>query len=222
MTKTALITGGTAGIGRAAAIGLARKGFDVVITGRDAARARAAAEDIRREAGAGSVRGEACDLTSLSTVRRFAESLRAAQPTLDVLALNAGAFNPLRVVTAEGFEETVAGRFLGHALLTELLLPALLATGDGRVIVTGSTPSVFRIDFDNLQLEQGYSTLKAVNYGGCGLILYSLDVARQYEGKGLGVRLLSPRLRRHRSLQGNVVAIAVAHARDRIELGEGR
>jgi retinol dehydrogenase 14 len=192
MAKTALITGGTAGIGRAAAIGIARKGFDVVVTGRDVARSQSAAEEIRREAGAGTVRGEACDLTSLQTVRRFADALCASRRTLDVLVLNAGTFNLQRLVTADGYEATFAGRFLGHVLLTELLLPALLASGDGRIVVTGGWPRVFRIDFDDLQCERGYTWSKAGNNAFSALILYALDLAARTQSKGLSVNFMHP------------------------------
>jgi retinol dehydrogenase 14 len=192
MAKTALITGGTAGIGRAAALALARLGFDVFITGRDDSRCRQAAEEIAREAGSGSVHGDACDLTSLVAVQRYGAEFLTAHPSLDVLVLNAGAFNRRRVVTAEGFEETFAERFLGHVLLTEAALPALQATGDGRVIVTASSPRVFTIDFDDVKLERRYSWTKALNNALCALLLYSLDLARRYENKGLSVNFMHP------------------------------
>ena len=164
----------------------------MIITGRDAERCKRAADEMQTQAGAGTVRGEACDISSLEAVRRFAEEVRSSQSMLDALVLNAGTFEQKRVVTKEGFELTFAGRFLGHALLTELLLPSLVASGEGRVIITASTPRVFSIDFDDLQLERRYTLLKALNQALCALLLFELDLAKRHDGNGLTVNFMHP------------------------------
>ena len=75
--KTVLITGGTGGIGRAAAVGLASMGARVGITGRDRARAEAAAAGIARESGNPAVDFFAADLSSQAEVRRLADEVLA-------------------------------------------------------------------------------------------------------------------------------------------------
>ena len=100
--RTALITGGTGGIGKAAAVGLAALGARVGITGRDGARAQAAAVDIARESGNPAVDVFVADMSSQAEVRRLAGDVLATYPRLDVLLNNVGGFWNHRHVTADG------------------------------------------------------------------------------------------------------------------------
>ena len=88
--KTVLVTGGTSGIGRATAIGLASMGARVGITGRDRDRADAGAAAIARESGNPAVDVFVADLSSQAEVRRLAGEVLAAYPRLDVLVNNVG------------------------------------------------------------------------------------------------------------------------------------
>ena len=117
--KTVLITGGTGGIGRAAAVGLASMGARVGITGRDRARAEAAAAGIARESGNPAVDVFVGDLSSQAEVRRLADEVLATYPRLDVLLNNVGGFWAHRHVTADGLEHTFALNHLAPFLLTE-------------------------------------------------------------------------------------------------------
>jgi retinol dehydrogenase 14 len=90
--KVVLITGGTGGIGKATAIGLATIGARVGITGRDLARAEQAAADIRAASGNPAVDAFAADMTSQAEVRRLAVAVLDAYPRLDVLVSNVGGF----------------------------------------------------------------------------------------------------------------------------------
>ena len=106
--RTVLVTGGTGGIGKATAIGLAALGARVGITGRDPARAQAAAADISRRSGNPAVDAFAADLSSQTEVRRLAAAVLDAYPRLDVLVNNVGGFWAHRHVTADGLEHTFA------------------------------------------------------------------------------------------------------------------
>src|SRR5438128_7837365 len=86
--KTVLVTGGTGGIGKATAVGLARLGARVGITGRDSARAEAAAADIRIATNNSAVDAFAADLSSRAEVRRLAREALERYPRLDVLVNN--------------------------------------------------------------------------------------------------------------------------------------
>ena len=83
--KTVLVTGGTGGIGKATAVGLARLGARLGISGRDRARAEAAAADIRAASNNAAVDVFAADLSSQSEVRRLAREVLDRYPRLDVL-----------------------------------------------------------------------------------------------------------------------------------------
>ncbi len=100
--KTVLITGGTGGIGRAAAIGLPSMGARVGITGRDRGRAERAAAAIARESGNPEVDVFVADMSSQTEVRRLAGEVLSAYPRLDVLLNNVGGFWAHRHVTADG------------------------------------------------------------------------------------------------------------------------
>ncbi len=119
-SKLVLITGGSRGLGFAAARKFARTGFRVVLTSRSAARADEAATTLRLETPEAVIRGMALDLSSLGNVRAFAAELAAQEDALHVLVANAAnlpANMPNAKVpeyTAEGFETTFATNHLGR------------------------------------------------------------------------------------------------------------
>src|ERR1700757_775453 len=104
--KVVLVTGGTGGIGKATAIGLATLGARVGITGRDLARTEKVAADIRTAPGNPAVDSFAADMSSQAEVRRLAAAVLDAYPRLDVLVNNVGGFWAHRHSTADGLEHT--------------------------------------------------------------------------------------------------------------------
>ena len=167
-----LLTGATRGIGRAAAIELARQGAEVALVGREADRVRAVAQ----EAG-GAVHEHVADLSLMSEVRRLADEVRERYERVDVLANNAGALFARRHMAAEGFEQTLALNHLAPFLLTNLLLDRLRG---GRVVTTASDAhEQGRLDLDDLQSETSYSAMRV--YGTTKLcnILFTRELARR-------------------------------------------
>jgi NAD(P)-dependent dehydrogenase (short-subunit alcohol dehydrogenase family) len=106
--KSVLVTGGTGGIGKATATGLAALGARVGITGRDHARTEAAAAGICAATGSPAVDAFAADMSVQAGVRRLAAQVLDAYPRLDVLVNNAGGFWAHRHVTADGLERAFA------------------------------------------------------------------------------------------------------------------
>src|SRR5690348_3283961 len=150
--KVVLVTGGTGGIGKATAIGLAALGARVGITGRDPVRTRQAAADIRAASGNAAVDPFAADMSSQAEVRRLAVAVLDAYPRLDVLVNNVGGFWAHRHSTADGLEHTFALNHLASFLLTNLLLDRLKASAPARVVnVSSHVQAGGRIDFDDLQ-----------------------------------------------------------------------
>src|ERR1035437_5805996 len=119
--KTVLVTGGTAGIGRATAMGLAMMGAHLGITGRDRGRTEQAAAEIRA-AGGGQVDVFVADLSSQSQVRRLVDEVLQACPRLDVLVNNVGGYWNTRHVTADGPRRTFALAYLAPFLMTNLIV----------------------------------------------------------------------------------------------------
>lgn len=191
--KTVLVTGGTGGIGRATATGLAALGARVGITGRDQARTRAAADEIAAETGNPAVDAFAADLSVQAEVRRLGAEVLAAYPRLDVLVNNAGGFWRSRQVTADGLERTFALNHLAPFLLTDLLLDRLKAGTPSRIVtVSSAVHSMGKLDFDNLQGERGYSAQQAYGQSKLANIMFTYDLAHRLEGSGVTATTLHP------------------------------
>src|SRR5271157_3165135 len=120
-----LLTGATRGIGRAAAVELAREGIEVALVGRESERVGAVAQEARATGGGAPVHEHVADLALMADVRALAEEVKGRYEHIDVLANNAGALFGSRKETSEGFERTFALNHLAPFLLTNLLRPHL-------------------------------------------------------------------------------------------------
>jgi retinol dehydrogenase-14 len=191
--KTALITGGTGGIGKATALGLAALGARVGITGRDLVRARAAAADIATRCRNPAVDAFAADMSSQVEVRRLAREVLDTYPRLDVLVNNVGGFWATRRSTADGLEHTFAVNHLAGFLLTDLLLDRLKASGAARIVtVSSNVQAIGKMDFDDLQGERGYSGAPAYNQSKLANVMFTYELARRLEGTGVTANVLHP------------------------------
>ena len=190
--RTVLVTGGTGGIGKATAVGLAELGAHLAITGRDRARAEAAAWEIRA-AGGGQVDVLVADLSSQAEVRRLAEEVLRRLPGLDVLVNNVGGYWNTRHVTADGLERTFALNHLAPFLLTHLLLDRLTENAPARVVTVASNAhSMGRFDFDDLQGERSYSGARAYNQSKLANVLFSYELARRLLGTSVTANAVHP------------------------------
>jgi retinol dehydrogenase-14 len=191
--KTVLITGGTGGIGKAAALGLASMGARVGITGRDRVRAEHAAAAIADESGNPAVDVFVADMSSQAEVRRLASEILAAYPQLDVLLNNVGGFWAHRHLTADGLEHTFALNHLAPFLLTNLLLERLITSAPARVVtVSSGAHAMGRIDFDDLMGEHEYSGQRAYNQSKLANVMFTYELARRLEGTGVTATALHP------------------------------
>ena len=191
--KTVLVTGGTGGIGKATAAGLAGLGARVGIVGRDRQRADAAVADIRRETDASAVDHFVADMSSQAEVRRLAAEVLDRYPRLDVLVNNVGGFWATRHTTADGLEHTFAVNHLAPFLLTNLLLERLEASAPARIVtVSSGAQSMGRIDFDDLQGERNYQGQRAYNQSKLANVLFTYELARRLAGTGVTANVLHP------------------------------
>lgn len=192
--KTVLVTGGTAGIGRATALGLATMGAHLAIIGRDRPRAEDAAREIHA-AGDGSVDVFVADLSSQSQVRRLADQVLQRLSRIDVLVNNAGGYWNTRHITADGLERTFALNHLAPFLLTSLLLDRLRQNTAARVItVSSNMQAIGRIDFDDLQGERSYSGARAYNQSKLANLLFTYELARRLRATSVTANALHPGL----------------------------
>jgi NAD(P)-dependent dehydrogenase (short-subunit alcohol dehydrogenase family) len=190
--RTVVVTGGTAGIGKATALGLARLGAQVAITGRDRGRAENTAREIRA-AGGGRVDVLVADLSVQSEVRRLADEALQCLPRIDVLVNNVGGYWNTRHTTADGRERTFALNHLAPFLLTNLLLDRLTHSAPARVVtVSSNAHTMGRIDFDDLDGERSYSGARAYNQSKLANVLFTYELARRLGAATITANALHP------------------------------
>jgi retinol dehydrogenase 14 len=190
--KTVLVTGGTGGIGKATAEGLARLGADLAITGRNRERTEAAAHQIRA-AGGGRVDVFVADMSSQAELRRLANEVLLTLPAIDVLVNNVGGYWNTRHVTTDGLELTFALNHLAPFLLTNLLLDRLQEAPQPRVVtVSSNAHRTGHIDFDDLQGERSYSGSRAYSQSKLANILFSNELAGRTAATTLTANALHP------------------------------
>ncbi len=176
--STVVVTGANSGIGLAAATAFAAGGARVAIVGRDQARLDEALSRVRSAATGPEPSAFQADFAELAQVRQLAGKLRAAYPSIDVLANNAGGVFPRRVTTVDGFEKTIAVNHLAPFLLTHLLLDAL---DGGRVINTASAAhSIGRVDPTDLNSTGGTIAFSAYGTSKQANILFTSEAARRW------------------------------------------
>ena len=211
--NTCLITGGSDGIGFAAALELARMGATVVIAGRNAEKTEGAAASIRRDTGNPSVSFLLADLSSQREVRRLASEVIDRLPRLDVLLNNAGAIFLSHRNSADGIEMTFALNHLGYFLLTTLLLDLLKASAPARIVNVSSSSHYaagnFRLEdlprTGNGRSYQAYGRSKLCN------VLFTYELARRLEGSGVTVNALHPGLVRTSIARNNGILGRIAN-----------
>ncbi len=194
---TVLITGANSGIGKAAATALVQQGWRVLATARSPERGEAAVGDIRRAAadasGSGEVELVMLDLASLESVRAAAAQVNA-ETQIDVLINNAGVNRSQRAVTDDGLEMMMQVNHFGHFLLTSLLLPNILQSGDPRVINVSSM--LYRragaMPVDDLQLERRWGGFYPYAVSKLANVLFTRGLHRRYFGSGLAAFAAHP------------------------------
>lgn len=182
-----VVTGGHSGIGLSTVEQLLKQGADVVVGARRVSEARAALGGL--PASRGQVEVLELDLGDLASVRRFAAEVIARHPRLTALVNNAGVMNTPRGRTKDGFETQFGTNHLGHFLLTELLLPTLVASAPARIV---NLSSAFhdvamgrrgRIDFDDLHFERRkYDGWEAYAQSKLANLLHARELAERLRG----------------------------------------
>ncbi|MBW8785042.1 MAG: SDR family NAD(P)-dependent oxidoreductase [Novosphingobium sp.] len=204
MTETqrvAVVTGASAGIGKATAKILAGDAWRVIGTGRDPQRSTAAEAEIRAAARDGArvdfLRG---DFTLMSDVKRVADEIKGLTDRIDVLINNAGGVRDQRYETAEGTEATFAANHLAPFLLTRELMPLLQATacerGPGKVRVLAVSSSAHEyipgMKFGDLNMKEGFTTGSAYCQAKLANLLFSRELERRVAHKGIVAQTMHP------------------------------
>jgi NAD(P)-dependent dehydrogenase (short-subunit alcohol dehydrogenase family) len=192
--KTVLITGSTDGVGRYVAKRLAADGAQVLIHGRDAARAKTLIDEVVRDGHAAPTFYQA-DLSSLADVRQLADTVRSEHKRLDVFVSNAGIGSmnggPGRRTSADGHELRFAVNYLSGFLLAHRLLPLLKAAAPARIVNVASLGQ-HPLDFDDVMITKNYSGSRAYAQSKLAQIMFTIDLADELKGTGVTVNSLHP------------------------------
>ena len=192
--KTVLVTGSTDGVGRYVASKLVASGARVLIHGRDAARAEALRNEIKR-AGRGEAVFYQADLSSLAGARQLADKVLAENDRLDIFISNAGIGSRTqgaeRRTSADGHELRFAVNYLSGFLLASLLLPLLKASAPSRIVNVASLGQ-HPLDFEDVMLTKDYTGGRAYAQSKLAQIMFTLDLARELKGSGVTVNALHP------------------------------
>src|SRR5262249_5455968 len=140
--RVTIVTGANSGVGYESAVALARSGAQVVMASRSIDKAERARRDLFERVPGAAVEIIPLDLSSLQSVRAFADNFNARYDRLDILMNNAGIMIPPYGKTADGFESQLGTNHLGHFALTGLLLPRLLTTPRSRVVTVSSSAAM--------------------------------------------------------------------------------
>ncbi|MEX2283371.1 MAG: SDR family oxidoreductase [Gemmatimonadota bacterium] len=210
-----LITGSTDGLGREVARKLAAGGAHVIVHGRNRERGEALVAEIAKE-GKGTAKFYAADLASLAEVRKLGQAILRDYDRLDVLVNNAGVWltRGERQVSADGHEMHFAVNYLSGFLLTQMLLPRLIAAAPARIVNVASVAQS-PIDFNDPQLEKGYNGGRAYGQSKLAQIMHAFDLAKELEGKRVTVNAVHPATLMNTSM----VANAGAQPRSTVEEG---
>jgi retinol dehydrogenase-12 len=190
--KVALITGGTQGIGKETARGLARLGATVVLVARDQRRGEAAISDIKASSNNPAVEMLMADLSSQADVRNLAKVFASRHEHLHVLVNNAGNHFPRRRVSVDGIEMSLALNHLASFLLTRLLLDPMRVSAPTRIINVVSASMARSIDLDDLEGARKYRPWQAYGQAKLANVLFTYTLARRLAGTGVTVNCLHP------------------------------
>jgi NAD(P)-dependent dehydrogenase (short-subunit alcohol dehydrogenase family) len=189
--KRAVITGVTGGLGLHTAIGLARKGAEVVVTARDEGRAETAVSRILEQVPEARVEVVSLDLADLADVRRAAAEVSKTYDRIDMLVNNAGIMVPPKyAATADGFEMQMGTNHIGHFAWTAELWPVLKAS-DARVVTVSSLAhsAVGSVDLTALEpgAERPYRRWQSYGQSKLANLLFALELDRRVKAAGLRV-----------------------------------
>jgi NAD(P)-dependent dehydrogenase (short-subunit alcohol dehydrogenase family) len=185
--RTAVVTGANSGIGLETSAALAAAGAKVVMACRSPDKAAAAIAEIRRRVPQADVALMKLDLSSLASVRGFADEFRGRHGRLDVLVNNAGIMGTPFSRTADGFESQMGTNHLGHFALTGLLIDPLLATPGGRVITVGSMGHwrAKPLDLSDLHYaKRPYKPFDAYCASKLANLLFMKELGRRFDARG--------------------------------------
>lgn len=179
--QTILVTGANGGLGYETSRALAARNALVVMASRKTARSGEAREQILEQHPDASIEVRELDLTSLGSIRYFAERMRLDHPYLDAIVCNAGVMGVPESRTDDGFDLQWQVNHLGHFELVRLLWETLVANGGGRVVTVTSFGRHLRGQFDpeDPPIQGEYRRWRAYGQTKMANLRFALEIDRR-------------------------------------------
>lgn len=191
--KTVIITGANAGIGKVAAIDLARRGGRIILACRSIERGERAAAEVKEKSGSDNVVFRQLDLASCRSVRDFATKILSEEQEIHILINNAGVMFVPYDLTEDGFETHFGVNHLGHFLLTNLLLDRIKESSPSRIVnVASLAHRIGHLDFKDMMWRKRYWSVLAYGRSKLANVMFSRELAKRVAGSGVTVCSLHP------------------------------
>lgn len=193
--KTYLVTGGTSGVGKAIATGIAQTGAKVIIVSRNVVNAEKAVKEISEKTANKNISFLIADLSLMKSVYQLSEQFKQQHKNLDGLVNAAGAWYFKKEMTSEGIDKSFAVNYLSHFALTNSLLDVLKSTDDARILTVGGNPLFLKkpkLNLNDIQLAQSYSGLKAAGYGMFARIYFGFELADRLQDTSVSSMVFHP------------------------------
>lgn len=197
-SPTIVLTGATSGLGRLAAINLAKSGVRLAITARSEDRAEQTRAEIQATVPGTQVDVFLVDLTRVNDVRRAGKEIADRYEQVDILINNAGVHAFEQRITPDGYPEMVAVNYLAPWLLTRELLPTLMHTAGARIVNVASEASrrhgILTLPEDLTDTAPFTARGSSPLYGKSKLldIMFTLELARRIDGTGVTANCIDP------------------------------
>jgi len=191
--KVVIITGCNRGVGKATAHELAKRGGKIYFACRNEEATLTAIDEIKESTKNEQLYFLKLDLASFESVREFSKKFHDLENRLDILINNAGAIAKFQR-TSDGIEMNLATSYLGHFLLTNLLLDLLKSSAPSRIIMLSS--NIYKagsLKKDNINSEKSFpGQFKAYSNSKLCINLFMKELSKRLEGSGVTVNALCP------------------------------
>jgi len=197
--KTTIVTGGLGGIGIETSRALAKAGATVIITARDVAKAQPSIDSLRESTNNPRIFALELDLGNFLSIRSFVNEFKRRFSDLHILILNAAVMATPYGKTVNGFETQFGTNHLGHFLLTNLLVPTLVASAPARVVALSSiahkrpvAEGIMGINFDDIQFERSYDKWSSYAQSKTANVLFAVELNRRLQSYGVTANAVHP------------------------------
>lgn len=189
MKKTIVITGSTDGIGKLAAIKLAKEGHEIYLHGRNPEKLSTVKAEIKEVSNNENIKGFVADFSDLEAVKQMAHQIKQTVPKIDVLINNAGVFKSSVAHNKQGLDLRFVVNYLAPYVLTEALLP-LLQKGAAPRLINLSSAAQAPVSYQALSGKAPLGMQAAYAQSKLALTIWSFYLAKKW--KDIAVIAVNP------------------------------